>query len=260
VEHQLGSPSVVCVCQRHNSASSETFSYLDLSLSLEILVKSFEANMSSAHYIPEHRERSSNRVDEDESTDSQVEKASQSSETTGADWSVMKTLGLAKNAYVLPVTQDGRALVTRERCGRHEKIGMLGGSVNQGETVWECMSREAKAESGGALSDETAERIGSGAGLLGTPAYFETTDSVALIHDLCVPSDFDADLRFDGKKVAALRGAIKKKTRKSKKPPTVQLGTEFVSMDKLRDWAWRSEHMSFNASVLCARLMKANPP
>jgi len=195
----------------------------------------------------------------DESTNSQAEKAFPSVETTGTDWSVMKTLGLARNAYVLPVTRNGLALVTRERCGKHEKFGMLGGSVCRGETVWQCMSREAKAESGGALSDETIERIESGKGLLGTPTYFEKTDSVALIHDLCEPSDLDADSRFDVKKVAALRGPIKKKSRKSKKPPTVQLGTEFVSMDKLRDWQWRSEHMSFNASVLCARLMKANP-
>ena len=172
----------------------------------------------------------------------------------------MKTIGLARNAYVLPVTRDGLALLTRERCGKHEKFGMLGGSVCQGETVWQCMAREAKAESGGALSDETTERIESGKGLLGTPTYFEKTDSVALIHDLIGPSDLDADSRFDGKKVAALRGPIKKKGGAARKPPSVQMGTEFVSMHKLRDWQWRGEHMSFNASVLCARLMKANQP
>ena len=158
-------------------------------------------------------------------------------------------------AFVLPVTRDGRALLTRERRGKEEKLGLLGGKAMPGEGRFACMAREAKEESGGALSEITLLRMGRGAGQLGEEVYFDKSDSVAIKHDLVVPEDLDVDTRFDPKNVERLPDAAQKK--KKSKAPTVQTGLEFVSLEKLRDQKWRGEHMHFNASVLCARLMKS---
>ena len=164
-------------------------------------------------------------------------------------------------AFVLPITRDGRALLTRERrAGKGEKLGMLGGKAREGEGVYECMAREAKEESGGALSEVTLLRIGRGAGMLGeTTSYYNKgtspeTASIAVRHDMVVSGDWDVDTRFDIKKAADLRTHDKKK---EKKPQTVQTGLEFVQLKDICDWKWREKNMHFVASVLCARLMKA---
>ena len=68
---------------------------------------------------------------------------------------------------MLPVTRDGHALLTKEKRGAVVKYGMLGGKACPGETDFQCMSREAKEESGGALSLVTLARIAEGRGLLG---------------------------------------------------------------------------------------------
>jgi 8-oxo-dGTP pyrophosphatase MutT (NUDIX family) len=69
------------------------------------------------------------------------------------------------SAFVLPVTRDGRALVTKEKRGSETKYGLLGGSAKPDETECECMAREAKEETGGALSDITITRIRGGKGV-----------------------------------------------------------------------------------------------
>ena len=162
------------------------------------------------------------------------------------------------------MTRDGRALLTRERRGKEDKLGLLGGKAMPGEDRFACMSREAKEESGGALSEATLARIKRGAGLLlgGEDVYFEKAGSVAVAHDLVVDKDMDVDTRFDPKKVEQrllpADPSQKKKRKKGKAPArkTIQTGLEFVSLDKLRDNEWRKKNMHFNASVLAARLMK----
>ena len=158
-------------------------------------------------------------------------------------------------AFVLPVTRDGRALLTRELRGKEEKFGLLGGKAKPGEDRFACMAREAKEESGGALSETTLLRIGRGAGQLGEAVYFDKSDCVAIKHDLVVPKDLDVDTRFDHKKVERLQDPAQKK--KKSHAPTVHTGLEFVSLEKLRDHTWRGKHIHFNASVLCARLVKS---
>ena len=46
------------------------------------------------------------------------------------------------------------------------KYGMLGGTARPGETEFQCMSREAKDETGGALTLITLARIAEGRGIL----------------------------------------------------------------------------------------------
>jgi 8-oxo-dGTP pyrophosphatase MutT (NUDIX family) len=46
------------------------------------------------------------------------------------------------------------------------KYGMLGGTARPGETEFQCMSREAKEETGGALTLITLARIAEGRGIL----------------------------------------------------------------------------------------------
>ena len=166
------------------------------------------------------------------------------------------------SSFVLPVTRDGFALLTRERRGKEDKYGLLGGKAHEGEDSYTCASREAKEESGGALSDTTLKRIARGAGILACTSY-DHANAVAVKHDLVPQADADAHARFDKIEAARLRAVsasaklatpIKKK-RKSKGPPTVQLGLVKVAMSDLRNFQWRKDNMHFCPSVLAARLM-----
>ena len=95
-------------------------------------------------------------------------------------------------AFVLPITRDGRVLLTKEQRGSEVKFGMLGGKSHEAETDFETMSREANEETGGALSEHTLKRITRGAGILdGARVYYERSKSVAVKHDLVVPGDLD---------------------------------------------------------------------
>ena len=160
-------------------------------------------------------------------------------------------------AFVLPITRDGRVLLTKEKRGQTTKYGMLGGAAKPGETDFQCMAREAKAETGGALSLITIARIAEGRGILdGGKVYYENAKSWSCKHDLVVPADLDVDTRFEPRKAAQMktgRVAIKKKKRT---PPAQQLGVEFVEIEKMRDYQWRGKNMHHTASVLAARLMK----
>ena len=49
--------------------------------------------------------------------------------------------GTFNAAFVLPITRDGRALLTVEKRGKNTKYGMLGGSARPNETDFQCMSR-----------------------------------------------------------------------------------------------------------------------
>ena len=164
-------------------------------------------------------------------------------------------------AFVLPVTRDGRVLLTKEKRGQATKYGMLGGSAKPEETDYQCMAREAKEETGGALSLITISRIAEGRGILdGGKVYYENAKSWACKHDLVVPADLDVDTRFEPRKAAEMRTSRvaiqKKKKKRSNKPPAQQLGVEFVPIEHVRDWQWRGENMHHTASVLAARLMK----
>ena len=164
-------------------------------------------------------------------------------------------------AFVLPITRDGRVLLTKEKRGQKTKYGMLGGTARPDETDLQCMSREAKEETGGALSLITLARIAEGRGVLdGSKVYYENSKSFAVKHDLVVASDLDIDSRFEPAKAASMRTSratiAKKKGKAKAKASTVQLGIEFAPIAKVRDWQWRGENMHHNASVLCARLMK----
>jgi len=175
------------------------------------------------------------------------------------------TTGGFNAAFVVPIPRDGHALLTKEkvkvRAGQSEiKYGMLGGKVEDGESDFQCMAREAKEESGGALSDITIARIAEGSGVIdggpNTKVYYDRAKSFAVKHDLVVPVDADVSSRFDATKAASMRtsrAAIKKKKRAAE-----QVGLEFVPLDKLRDYKWRGDHMRHAASVLCARLMKGS--
>jgi hypothetical protein len=152
-------------------------------------------------------------------------------------------------------------LLTKEKRGQIIKYGMLGGVARSDETDFQCMSREAKEETGGALSLITLARIADGRGILdGSKVYYEKSKSFAVKHDLVVASDLDIDSRFEPAKVASMRTSrltiAKKKVKAKAQAATVQLGIEFVPISKVRDWEWRSCEMHHNPSVLCARLMK----
>lgn len=168
--------------------------------------------------------------------------------------------GTVNAAFVLPITRDGRVLLTREKRGQAVKYGMLGGTARPDETDFQCMSREAKEETGGALSLVTLARIADGRGILdGGKVYYENAKSFAVKHDLVHKADLDVDTRFEMAKAAEMRtsrAVINKKRGKTKKQSTQQLGIEFVTIAQLRDWKWRGEHMHHNPSVLCARLFK----
>lgn len=163
-------------------------------------------------------------------------------------------------AFVLPITRDGRALLTKEKRGSKVKYGMLGGKALPEETDFQCMSREAKEESGGALSLVTLARISEGRGIIdGIKVYYEKSKSYAVQHDLVVPSDLDVATRFEPSKAVAMRtsrAVIKKKRKGATKRSTEQAGLEFVPMESLRDWDWRCKNMHHVASVLAARLLK----
>ena len=162
-------------------------------------------------------------------------------------------------AFVLPITRDDRVLLTKEKRGQQTKYGMLGGSARPDETDFQCMSREAREETGGVLSLITLARIAEGRGIVdGGKVYYEKSKSYAVKHDLVVPEDLDVDTRFEPSKAAAMRtrrAAIGKKKGK-KIAATQQLAIEFVSLEQVGDWQWRGSNMHHNASVLCARLMK----
>ena len=171
--------------------------------------------------------------------------------------------GAFNAAFVLPVTRDGRVLLTKEKRGQQTKYGMRGGVARPGETDFQCMSREAKEETGGALSLTTLARIAEGRGILkgdvdsaDPRTYYENSKSVAVRCDLVVPTDLDVDTRFEPSKAAAMRASRATIDKKKKKTATQQLGIEFVPLAKVRDWEWRGSSMHHNASVLCARLMK----
>ena len=105
--------------------------------------------------------------------------------------------GAFSAAFVLPVTRDGRVLLTKEKRGQVAKYGMLGGKAKPDETDLQCMAREAKEETGGALSLITVSRIADGRGVLdGAKVYYENAKSWACKHDLVVPADLDVDTRF----------------------------------------------------------------
>ena len=177
--------------------------------------------------------------------------------------------GSFSSAFCLPITRDGRVLLTKEQRGTEVKYGMLGGKPHEGETDFQTMAREADEETGGALSKTTLTRLANGCGIIdGAKVVYEGAKSVALKHDLVIPVDFDVDTRFDPRKAAAMASdqptqstqstqstqPIQKKKRKKAK--TVQLGLEFVPLDQVRDWQWRGANMDHNSSVLCSRLMK----
>lgn len=160
-------------------------------------------------------------------------------------------------AFVLPITRDGRVLLTKEKRGKDTKYGMLGGKPHEAESDFETMSREANEETGGALSKITLARLTRGAGILdGAKVYYENSNSFAVKHDLIVPDDLTVAKRFDPTKAAAMASdrAIQKK--RSKKAKTLHLGLEFVLIENLRDVRWRNDNMFHNPSVLCTRLMK----
>ena len=177
--------------------------------------------------------------------------------------------GTFSSAFVLPVTRDGRVLLARERRGNEEKFALLGGKAHPKEDAFACAAREAKEETGGALSAVTCLRVARGAGGKGEvveykhPAHPAASRCVAMMHDLVVPADATVDQRFDIKEAARLRAksenglrqpAIAKKKRASK---TVQLGTSFVPLADLRNHQWRQEHMfTFPHNVLAARLLE----
>ena len=162
-------------------------------------------------------------------------------------------------AFVLPITRDGRALLTKEKRGSKVKYGMLGGKALPEETDFQCMSREAKEESGGALSFITLARISEGRGIIdGVKVYYENSKSYAVQHDLVVSSDLDVATRFEPAKAAmrTSRAVIKKKKKGAAKRSTEQVGLEFVPMESLRNSEWRGKNMHHVASVLAARLLK----
>ena len=182
--------------------------------------------------------------------------------------------GAFSSSFVLPLTRDGHALLTRERRDGQEKYGLLGGKAHDGEDSFACAAREAKEESGDALSKVTLMRIARGAGVVGQPVAYEGAKAVAVLHDLVVKVDFEDSLeddlvgkgdlvvkafkRFDKKEVVRLRaagekGIVKKNT---KKKPTEQLGMAFVPLKYLRDCEWRGKNMHHSPSVLAARLMR----
>ena len=101
-------------------------------------------------------------------------------------------------AFVLPITRDGRVLLTKEKRGQIIRYGMLGGVARSDETDFQCMSREAKEETGGALSLITLARIADGRGILDrSKVHYENSKSFAVKHDLVVASDLDIDSRFE---------------------------------------------------------------
>jgi hypothetical protein len=169
--------------------------------------------------------------------------------------------GTFSSAFVLPITRDGRALLTVEKKGQITKYGMLGGSAHPNETDLECMSRGAKEKTGGALSAITLARVAQGRGVLdGSKVHYENAKSAAVKHDLVVPADQDVDTRFDPGKAASMRTSratiCKTSKKRSRKAASEQLRIEFVTLAELRDWQWRNEHMHHCPSVLCARLMR----
>ena len=109
--------------------------------------------------------------------------------------------GTFSAAFVLPITRDDRVLLTKEKRGKQTKYGMLGGVARRNETDFQCMSREAKEETGGALSLTTLARIAEGRGILegdtDSRVFYENSKSFAVIHDLVVPADLDVDTRFE---------------------------------------------------------------
>jgi hypothetical protein len=167
--------------------------------------------------------------------------------------------GAFSAAFVLPVTRDGRVLLTKEKRGQVAKYGILGGKAKPDETDLQCMARGAKEEAGGALSLITVSRIADGRGVLdGGKVYYENAKSWACKHDLVVPADLDVEMRFDSSAAGGQRsGRATIQKKKRAKTQTQQLGIEFVPIESVRDWRWRGEHMHHTASVLCARLMKA---
>ena len=161
-------------------------------------------------------------------------------------------------SFVLPVTRDGFALLTHERRGKDDKYGLLGGKAHNGENSYECAAREAKEESGGALSDVTIKRIARGAGVLACASY-DNANAVVVKHDLVHKADLDAHERFDSATVSKLRAASAKlatpiQKKKKSKAHTVQLGLVRVPISDLRDSKWRNAHMHHCPSVLVARL------
>ena len=99
-------------------------------------------------------------------------------------------------AFVLPITRDRRALLTKEKRGSAVKYGMLGGKARKDETDFQCMSRQANEESGCNLSLATIARIADGRGILGgAKVYYDKANSFAVKHDLVVRTDLDIDTR-----------------------------------------------------------------
>eukprot|EP00966_Prymnesium_polylepis_P034114 793206-Prymnesium_polylepis.1 len=124
------------------------------------------------------------------------------------------------------------------------------------------MAREAKEETGGALSDITIARIRGGKGVRGTEdankVVYEGANAVAVVHDLVVPCDKDVHERFDPKKAASMRTErmVQPSKKRKRKAPTEQLGIEFVSVENLKDFQWRNKNMHHCPSVLVARLAR----
>jgi len=170
--------------------------------------------------------------------------------------------GEFSSAFVLPLTRDGRALLTIEQRGNDKKFGLLGGKAHLGENAFECMAREANEESAGTLSKATLLRVGRGAGVLDLPVEYAQSGAspdkraIAAKHDLIAEKTFDFETRFDAKKAALMRTPEPTLGKKRKRQSTVQLGVELVSVEMLRDCSWRNKHMHFLSSVLCARLLK----
>jgi len=167
-------------------------------------------------------------------------------------------------AFVLPITREHNAVLTKEKRGKVVKYGMLGGKARPDETDFQCMSREANEESAGAFSQTTLARIAEGRGILGgdgAKVFYERAKCYAVKHDLVVPSDQDVTTRFDrGKakemRTSSSRATICKKAKKAKKETAEQLGIELVPMAKLCDLQWRQENMHHVPFVLASRLLK----
>ena len=128
-----------------------------------------------------------------------------------ADPAPMDTYG---SSFVLPITRDGFALLAKEervKSGVKEtKLALLGGKALPQEDAFQCASREAIEETGGALSDVTRLRLARGAGVRAVAEYCgpqqgPNARSMGTAHDLVVPADRDVDQRFDAEEAERLR-------------------------------------------------------
>ena len=157
-------------------------------------------------------------------------------------------------AFVLPVTRNRLALCTRERRGKVVKLGLLGGKPKMGEDSFATTAREAREESGGGrgggFSDVALARLTRGAGIIdgafGVFSSRRSKDSVAFAHDLVTTQDLDVQSRFPRESFES-----------EPQSKTTQLGLVWVSLDQIKDAAWREANMHFIAKVLVGKMANA---